>query len=444
MTLTRRELVAGAASSLLAAQRQRPNFVFILSDDHHYQTLGTSGNPHVRTPNLDRLAWRGVYLGNGAISTAQCAPSRGILLSGLETFQSALVSNGQTEFRKDIGPTAIEQLRRGGYDTVLIGKWHIRNQPRECGFTRAPLWLRGGASPYRDPQLSRGLDGKPEVVPGHITDLFSAAAIEVVQAAARPGSQPFFLWLAYNAPHTPWYAAFQYREAYQNKEVASLAPPAHPKSARPFDWATYYSVITHLDEAVGRVVAEIDRAGLWDSTYVFFIGDNGFMCGTKGENGKVVPWEESVRVPFIAAGGKLRRGVKSDSPVSSIDLPATWMELAGVRPAYRLSGRSLSGLLKTGKGGPDEGFVSWVDGRPEALAVNRAVEPYRLVRSRTHKLIVWESGRQALYDYRSDPGEEHDLAQRPESAKTMAKLRGLLTARMKETKDPAITWVRSS
>jgi arylsulfatase A-like enzyme len=192
------------------------------------------------------------------------------------------------------------------------------------------------------------------------------------------------------------------------------------------------------------VVAEIDRAGLWDNTYVFFMGDNGFMCGTKGENGKVVPWEESVRVPFFAAGGNVRRGVKSDSPVSSIDLPATWMELAGVKPAYRLSGRSLSGLLKTGKGGPDEGFTCWVDGRPEALAVKRAVEPYRLVRTRTHKLIVSESGRQALYDYRADPGEEHDLAQSPKFAKTLAKLRGLLIARMKETQDPAISRIRTS
>ena len=310
-------------------------------------------------------------------------------------------------------------------------------------YARAAVAARRIESVSRSSALARS-GWKTRGCAGHITDLFSAAAVEVVQGAARAGSPPFFLWLAYNAPHTPWYAAPQYREAYDNKDPTALAPPAHPKSAKPFDWATYYSVITHLDEAVGRVVAEIDRAGLWDNTYVFFIGDNGYMCGTKGENGKVVPWEESVRVPLLgcrrqgASGREIR--LAGEFHRSSRDVDGT------CRRQARLSfvGQKSRDLLKAGKGGPDEGFTSWVDGRPEALAVNRAVEPYRLVRTRTHKLIVWESGRQALYDYRADPGEEHDLAERPEFAKTMVKLRGRLIARMKETQDPAAAWIKTS
>jgi arylsulfatase A-like enzyme len=200
-------------------------------------------------------------------------------------------------------------------------------------------------------------------------------------------------------------------------------------------------VITHLDEAAGRVVAELDRQKLWDNTYVFFLGDNGFMCGSKNWNGKVVPWEESVRVPFCAAGGKVRRGVRSDAPVASVDLPATWLELAGVKPAYKLAGRSITRVLRSGQGGPEAGFSVWADGRPEALAVKRAVEPYRLVRTSSHKLIVWESGKQALYDIRRDPGEERDLSGEGGLAATLAKLRGLLRERMKETEDPAAAWM---
>jgi arylsulfatase A-like enzyme len=187
----------------------------------------------------------------------------------------------------------------------------------------------------------------------------------------------------------------------------------------------------------------IDERKLWDDTYVFFLGDSGFMCGTKGLGGKVVPWEESVRVPFLASGGGITRGAKSDAPVSSIDLPATWMELAGVKPAYKLAGRSLTRLLKSGKGGPEAGFSVWADGRPEALTVHQAVEPYRLVRTRTHKLIVWESRREALYDIRSDPTEERDLAAQAESALILKKLRALLKTRMQETNDPAVAWISS-
>jgi arylsulfatase A-like enzyme len=429
--------MSAGAASLAPAAEARPNIVFIVSDDHHYQCFGAAGNPNIRTPQLDRLASRGVLFTDAVISTAQCCPSRGILLSGLETYQSGLLSNGQTQFRSDHPPTVIEQMRGAGYDTVLVGKWHIRNQPRECGFARAPLWLPGGGSRYQDPQLSHGIDSKPEPTPGHITDLFTDAAIDVVRTA----KQPLFLWLAYNAPHTPWYAAPRYREMYEGRPPEMLAPPVHPASAKPFDWLTYYSVISHLDEAIGRVVSEVDARKLWENTYIFFLGDNGFMCGTRGWNGKVVPWEESVRVPFCAAGAGIRRRVRSDAAVTSIDLPATWLDLGGVRPAYKLSGRSMTRLLRTGAGGPQAAFSVWADGRPEALTPNRAVEPYRLVRTASHKLILWESGRQALYDVRKDPGEDRDLVAEPGSARIVADLRALLAVRMKDTNDPAAAWV---
>lgn len=441
MTVTRRDLLAAACAPLASgAPAARPNIVFLFSDDHHYQCLGAAGNPHIRTPHLDRLAAEGVLFSNGAISTPQCAPSRGILLSGVETYQSGLRSNGATSFRPDIGPTAIEQMRRSGYDTAVVGKWHIANMPRECGFSQAPLWLRSGGSKYVDPSLRRGLDGTDETVKGHITDLFTDAAINVVRSA----KQPYFLWLAYNAPHSPWYAAEKYRAPYAGKAAADLAPPAHPKSAKPFDWITYYSVITHLDEAVGRFVDALKKSGQWDNTVILFVGDNGYLSGTKGLSGKVHPWEESVRVPFLAAGGLVKRGLKTDAPVTSIDLTATWMDYAGVKPASPLSGRSLRAGLATGKGFPEEGFCVWDDGRIEALAVRQRVEPYRLVRTARHKLIVWESGKQSLFDIVADPGEERDLIADAGHAKVREDLRRRLAARMAATQDKAAAWLKAA
>ncbi len=435
--ITRRQLLAAAAAAPLLEAAQRPNIVFLYSDDHHYQCLGAAGNPHIRTPNLDRLAGRGVYFTNGIISTAQCCPSRGIFLSGQETFQSGLLSNGATRFREGQGPTVVEQLRRGGYETALVGKWHVTPTPAECGFTHAPLWLRGGASEYRNPRLRRGLDGTDEVVDGHITDLLSDAAIGYLKGARRP----FLLWLAYNAPHTPWYADGKYRSHYEGKDPRAIAPPGHPPGGRDFDWITYYSVITHLDEGVGRVVGALDQAGLWKNTVVFFIGDNGFMCGTKGLSGKVVPWEESIRVPFLAAGGAVKRGVRSDAAVASVDVPATWMELAGVEPVYRLTGRSLRDCLRKGKGNPEVAFSTWVDGRPEALAVRQRVEPYRLARGKRYKYVLWESRKQALYDWQADPGEESNLIDNPHQDAVVKELRSKLMARMEETNDPARSWI---
>ncbi|MDX1983222.1 MAG: sulfatase-like hydrolase/transferase, partial [Bryobacteraceae bacterium] len=376
MPLTRRALL-GAPLAAAAAAKPRPNIIFLFSDDHHFQCLGANGNPNIRTPHLDRLAAEGVNFTNAIISTSQCCPSRGIVLSGLETFQSGLISNGQTSFRPGIGPSVVEQLRTSGYQTTLVGKWHIRPEPGVTGFSNAPLWLRGGGSPYRDPKLRRGLNGGDQTVNGHITDLFTDAAIQSIQSARAP----HLLWLAYNAPHTPWHAGPEYLAHYQGKTEAELAPPLHPKGGSKFDWATYYGVITHLDAAVGRLVQAVKSAGQWDNTAIFFMGDNGYMSGTRKWNGKVRHWDESVRIPFLAAGGLVKKSGNVSSPVASIDLPATWLDLARVKPAYPLAGRSVASYLRTGRGKHQAAFSVWDDGRPEGLAVKVPVEPYRLVRT---------------------------------------------------------------
>ncbi len=192
------------------------------------------------------------------------------------------------------------------------------------------------------------------------------------------------------------------------------------------------------------MVTALEAAGLWDNTYIFVLGDNGYMCGARGLGGKVVPWEPSVRVPLIAAGGGTVRSRTTDAPAASIDLPATWLDLAGVQPARRIAGRSLRTLLTSGAGGPEDGFSVWDDGRPEALVVRQAVEPYRFIRTRRHKLIVWESGKQSCFDIVKNIGEERDLIADPASREIVGQLRRRLGARMRETNDRAIAWLNKA
>lgn len=456
--ISRRQFASLLGAPLLA-QTRKPNVVFIVSDDHHWQCLGAAGNPHIQTPNLDKLATSGVHFTQGIISTSQCAPSRGILLSGLESYQTGLDCNDHIQFRTFSGATIVEQLRRNGYATNLVGKWHITNSPKECGFTNAPRWMQPAAMPYENPPLRHGLDAKEDTeTAGLTTHIFTDGAVEVIRAAKGP----YLLWLTYNAPHTPWKAGEKYLAMYRGRN-AELAPPAHPKvkpgaaamgagkkkgggpgGARAdgmFDWETYYAVITETDAAIGRVLDAVRQAGQWDNTLIVFIGDNGYLAGSKGLQGKVRAWEESIRIPFVAGGGVVKRARKSDAPVASVDIPATILDYAGVRPGHKLAGTSFRPVLEGGRFGRDVGFSSWNDGRPEALLVPMPVEPYRVVRTAAHKYILWESKKEALFDLQTDRFEENNLAESAAHAGLLGKMRERLRARMKETADAAVAWL---
>lgn len=412
--LTRREAIAVGASTLFArpaAAATRPNILFLFSDDHHYQALGAAGNPHIRTPNLDRLAENGVLFRGATAATPQCCPSRGILLSGRYTHQSGLRSNGRKSFRPDVGPLTMSELRRAGYHTALIGKWHIQPRPAECGFAEVRTWLPGGGSRYTDPALARGSEGRPEPMKGHITDIFADDAIRFLE---QKRSDPFFLWAAFNAPHSPL-APSDYTEAevavYGKRPNSDLAPAGHEHWKSNFDWGIYYTTITRLDRAIGRIVSALEKTGQAKNTVIFFVGDNGFLAGAHGRNGKVVGWEASARVPFLASGvgAGVKRGFVTDAPVSTVDLPATWLNLAGATVPREFAGESLMPLLG-GRDQREEGFCEWDDSAPGALATGEQVEPYRMARTRTHKYIVWQSGREALYDFAKDPQELNDLS----------------------------------
>ncbi|MGI8583207.1 MAG: sulfatase family protein [Chitinophagaceae bacterium] len=380
---------------------KRPNIVFIISDDHRWDALGAAGNKKIKTPVLDKLAREGVYFRQATIHVSQCAPSRAVLLTGLSPHQNGYYANNfisddlQWADRFTV-PTMPELLQQAGYQTVLVGKWHLRTDPWLTGFTDIRTWLPEAGSNYIDSRLAKGKSRKTEVIKGFTNGIFANDAIEFLTSDAAK-EKPFFLWLASTIPHAPTKPnPSHFEHMYEGETNEDLLPPGFPShtsvqiplegfadSVAP-NLADYYASVSYLDNLVGQVLATLDKQGLAKNTIIVFLGDNGLMAGSRGLRGKVVPWEESIRVPLIIYAPKIAviKG-RNDVSVSSLDLPTTILSMAGVSIPKNWAGRNLQPLLKgSKKHGIDHAMSEWAD--TESQFRNYT---HRLIRTPHYKLI---------------------------------------------------------
>ncbi|MFL6198941.1 MAG: sulfatase [Thermoanaerobaculia bacterium] len=429
----------------------RPNLVVVLSDDHRWDALGASGNPAVITPVMDRLVREGVYFRQATVSVSQCHPVRASLLTGLPAWRHGLYSTqfqapgvAETLCRR---PTVASLLRDAGYHTVVVGKWHVPPPPWECGFDEARTWLPGGAADYREPELVHGKSHEHEVVAGFTQEIFAGDAVDFLRGHAGNTAQagPFLLWLGFTAPHFPYEPNPERIEAlYAGRSDEELLPPGFPRDVKANDWRHYDQAVSHLDEQLGRVLAALRETGLAERTVVVLLGDNGYMMGERGvggpgslANGKQVPYESSLRVPFVLSGPGLPRALVSDLPVSSMDLPPTLLSLAGVPVPDSWPGRDLVAAL-AGRIEVREAFAEWSDEESEKFG-NAA---FRAVRTPTLKLIVWKDPARGeeLYDLSADPAEAHNLVADPAAQEVLRDLRSRLSEWMKRNGDPALAW----
>ena len=431
MDMTRRAFLVACGISIAASQsRTRPSILFILSEDHHFQAAGFAGNPKILTPNLDALASRGMVFSNAISSSPQCAPSRGVLLTGLEPFRTGVLSNYSKRFTTAAGPSVIAQLQSSGYETSLIGKWQTPNTPAELGFSSAPLWIKTNDQSEPPYLMSKGIGGKETLKAEDANEAFTQAAVEYLGGAKQ---KPFFLFLSLlnSRARSP---EEKYLGRYRGQPSATLAPPNQDPEGKNFAWKRYYATISQMDDCVGRVVAALEKSGELANTILFFAGDNGYLCGSHGKIGKVYPWEAALRVPMFVAGHGVKGGQTIDAPVSTADLPATWLDLAEAKlPANALCGRSLKSTIETGKPVTNESFALWCEPSKEH---GRGLEPYRIIRTRTHKLVQWQSGVVELYEWPNDPHEARNLAADPSSQKVLGQLKRKLEAQMADRKDP--------
>ncbi len=395
-------LLAGVVASLAA--EARPNIVLIVTDDQGWWDLGSHGNREIETPNLDALASESVELTRFYVQPV-CAPTRAGLMTGRHYLRTGLYN---TRFGGDTlhsgEQTVAEALRDSGYRTGMFGKWHLgeyrRYHPDQRGFDEAIFFTAGHTERYWEPDaLMR--NGDPVRVRGHITDVLTDAASTFVRSR---DDRPFFLYLAYNVPHSPLFASDELHERYRAKGVAS-------RDAR------IYGLMDQCDAAIGRLLETIDSEGLHNETVVFFMSDNGgvsrhFRAGLRGGKGSV--YEGGIRSPFFARWpGRFEAGRKSDARGSHLDMFPTLLEIAGASaPADRqLDGRSLLPLLagQTDKS-PHERLVHIWDRHAPGPASRWSIAGLR------YKLVGPE-----LYDLQSDPGETRDIAS--EEPATAAALR---------------------
>ncbi|MGE0756522.1 MAG: sulfatase [Pirellulaceae bacterium] len=343
-----------APCSCPAEPAARPNFVLILADDHGYGDVSTYHASDARTPHIDRLAADGLLFTRMRANCTVCSPSRAALLTGRYPDRVGVPGVIRTHPENSWGyfdpnvPTLADELRRQGYRTALVGKWHLGlaspNTPNERGFDFFHGFLGDMMDSYLDHRrhgqnyLRR--NGETIDPPGHATDLFSSWAIEYLRQRAKQPAQPFFLYLAFNAPHFPIEPP-----ADRLSRVRARAPGLSEARAK------NVALVEHLDDGIGQVLAALNELVLARNTVVVFTSDNGGSLPHAQSNepwrdGKQSHYDGGLRVPFMMRWpARIAAGRTTDYAGLSFDVFPTFLELAEATPAADLDAVSLVPLL---------------------------------------------------------------------------------------------------
>jgi arylsulfatase A-like enzyme len=411
-------LLAGtSARPAQAAGDKKPNILLVVADDLGYGDLGCYGCRDIRTPNIDRLAAQGVRLTDFYASAPVCSPTRASLLTGRYP-QRAGFDWVIRYHEKDRGLPAAETsvarlLKQHGYATGLFGKWHLGYKaefgPNAHGFDEFFGFLAADLDYYAhtDANGDAGLyeNTKPVAVNGYLTDLITERALAFLK---KNGHRPFFLEVAYNAPHWP----FQPPDRPDDRRTAKTYGPETGTRA------DYVRMVERLDQGVGKLLDALDAAGLARDTLVIFFSDNGGeRLSDNGPlfHGKYSLWEGGIRVPCLACWpGVLPAGAVSTQPVIVMDWTASILAAAGVAapPERPPDGEDVLPLL-AGKKPPRQRTFFWRLPRPDDKFGQKAVR-----RGRWKYVLDRET--ELLFDLEVDVGERRNLAYRhPEIVKEL-------------------------
>lgn len=437
-----------------AADKPRPNILFLFADDQRFDALGAAGHPVVRTPAIDRLAAEGVRFPNAFVTTSVCWVSRAVVLTG---------QWARSHVRRDAVPTVTPaalatiypvELRAAGYRTGFYGKWHLISPP---GFTPSAQFDEYEAI-GRNPYFKTLPDGTRR----HETDLVCDRGIAFLES--QPKDRPFCLNLWFNASHAedndrrpgighyPWPPSADGLYEDRTIDPPRLGDPAivarHPEFLRQsinrerFFWGydtpekyqtnlrAYFRMLTGIDRGIARVLAALEKAGLANNTIVVYCADNGYYLGDRGFQGKWSHYEESLRVPLVIYDPRLprsQRGRVVNQMALNVDLPATFLDWAGVARPAAYEGRSLAPLVE---GRPAAGWRTHFFCEHLDLAPTLTWEGVRGERYVYARYFDQQPAFEFLHDLQADPDQLRNFAADPGHAGALQTMRALCDTEM--------------
>jgi N-acetylglucosamine-6-sulfatase len=399
------------------AGQQRPNILFILSDDHRWDAMSCMGHPFIRTPNLDRLAGEGILFKNAFVTTSLCSPSRGSFLTGQYAHRHGVVTN-HTPWDKG-NRTFLELLHESGYETAFIGKWHMpgKGLPRLRGLDHFISFTKeGGQGVYYDCPLI--IDGvKSERKGKYITQDLTDFALRFIE---KKRNTPFCLYLSHKAVHFGYRPPPHLKGLY--KDVDLKLPPesdtwitftnGHPFVGALFPmnilYRGYCETVVSLDEQVGRVIDKLKALHILDNTLIIYAGDNGHFWGEHGLYDKRLAYEESIRIPFMVRypGLIADPGRRASQMILNIDLAPTILDIAGIHIPPNMQGRSLKPILQSGDA---PGRTSWLYEHFPVFPI--PIPGITAVRTDRYKYVLYQKDirPRELFDLLKDPKEKCNI-----------------------------------
>ena len=482
---------AAICATAMAAAADRPNILFIMTDDHAAHAISAYGSKVNQTPHMDRLAAEGMLFENCFVTNSICTPSRATLLTGKYSH-----ANGTPVFNRFDGTqqTVSRLMQAAGYHTGIIGKWHLGSDP--IGFDAWEIFPGQGV--YNDPTLYTA-DGEKTYTGRYATHVVTELASNFIKA--RPKDKPFLLFCHHKAPHREWTPEEKYRVAFKNRVIPEpptlrddyatradalrenrqrvfddltrrdlkLAPPSDLKKGTPAfqQWmgATptevkievngaektltgdelnawkyqrymqdYLACVQSVDDSVGQLMDLLKAESIDRNTIVIYTSDNGFFLGDHGCYDKRFMYEETLRIPFIVRWPEsVKAGSREKAMAINTDFAPTFLEAAGQKVPADMQGRSLIPLLK-GEHPADwrKSFYYRYYHDPGDHNTARHLG----VRTETHKLIhYWKKDQWELFDFRNDPQELKNLYGQPGTEAVTAELKAEIERWKKELKD---------
>jgi arylsulfatase A-like enzyme len=392
----------------------KPNILLLFSDDHQSDLINALGNPYIQTPNLDKLIWSGTTFTQTFTETPTCVPSRASLLTGC----SALTHNSFHPRYSGTGNDSLQKwpqtMKDAGYTTFWTGKWNAHGGPEKWGVEkRSRIFSRGMGShtmTFRE---------NDSTYTGFSSELFADAGIEFLN---QKHSKPFFLTVAFTAPHDPRTPPLEYKEMYSPNEVPlpanfyteypyedgyksirdeKLLPfPRNVDSVRN-EIALYYGMISHMDKQIGRILNTLKQNGLEKNTIVIYASDNGLALGHHGLLGKQSFYRHSLNVPLIMSGPEIPKNAKIDAYVYLYDLFPTICDITGIETPKTVESKSFLPLLK----GSQTPIHEYMFGALGNFKRSVTTKEFKLIRHYRSKEELKGTDEYLFYDLQNDPLE---------------------------------------